>query len=300
MESEGVHTFYDDRYVVLPSDGSGTDDSQFDSTCIYHDFDMMFSKYSGIKDKYFNKEIKGLENTVHAIIEARFSDIMRMNLGNDQSNDLIARLKEEYIKYIDTIIDCMVSKKINIELVSFKEIKVRMDHQKLLLQRKISEFVMVLSQGLKEKKVFPLKLSSNISYDCYTDDNGGIISLKDMNTTEDSWTQNNNNSNININQSSIHQKEKTSHLTAHTKSKFTDYTRQILDDWVSMRKNDPYPTIEEKSILSELTGLSIQQINTWFVNFRIRKLRFNKGSRRNRFCLEIKKSLLSDSRSALQ
>jgi hypothetical protein len=45
----------------------------------------------------------------------------------------------------------------------------------------------------------------------------------------------------------------------------------ILTKWLNEHYDNPYPTEEDKIELSNLTALSISQINNWFVNARVRK-----------------------------
>ena len=47
---------------------------------------------------------------------------------------------------------------------------------------------------------------------------------------------------------------------------------KILKDWLVEHIDHPYPTEEEKGILSVQTGLSLNQISNWFINARRRIL----------------------------
>jgi hypothetical protein len=42
----------------------------------------------------------------------------------------------------------------------------------------------------------------------------------------------------------------------------------VLKEWLADNKDSPYPSIEQKNFFAEKTGLSMKQINTWFVNHR--------------------------------
>jgi len=46
----------------------------------------------------------------------------------------------------------------------------------------------------------------------------------------------------------------------------------LLKDWLAKHKKHPYPTEEEKLLLSRETKLSLQQISNWFINARRRHL----------------------------
>jgi len=46
----------------------------------------------------------------------------------------------------------------------------------------------------------------------------------------------------------------------------------LLKDWLAKHKKHPYPTEEEKLLLSKETKLSLQQISNWFINARRRHL----------------------------
>jgi hypothetical protein len=45
---------------------------------------------------------------------------------------------------------------------------------------------------------------------------------------------------------------------------------EVLNRWFFLHLHDPYPTDEEKQILSKQTGLSLSQCNNWFGNKRMR------------------------------
>ena len=63
-------------------------------------------------------------------------------------------------------------------------------------------------------------------------------------------------------------------VVAKTKPKrntnFTLYQKNILNDWLEKHYYHPYPSDLEKKELTKKTGLTIKQLNTWFVNNRIR------------------------------
>ncbi|CAK9141190.1 unnamed protein product [Ilex paraguariensis] len=54
------------------------------------------------------------------------------------------------------------------------------------------------------------------------------------------------------------------------KGKLPKDARLVLLDWWSEHYRWPYPTEEEKTRLSEITGLDQKQINNWFINQRKR------------------------------
>lgn len=49
--------------------------------------------------------------------------------------------------------------------------------------------------------------------------------------------------------------------------------KQIMMEWILARLDNPYPSKEEKEDLARLTGLSVSQVQYWFVNARRRYLR---------------------------
>ncbi|MED6175119.1 hypothetical protein PIB30_075443 [Stylosanthes scabra] len=54
------------------------------------------------------------------------------------------------------------------------------------------------------------------------------------------------------------------------KGKLPKHARIALMDWWNSHYRWPYPTEEEKLMLSEMSGLDIKQINNWFINQRKR------------------------------
>ncbi|KAL9658159.1 hypothetical protein ABK040_013071 [Willaertia magna] len=57
------------------------------------------------------------------------------------------------------------------------------------------------------------------------------------------------------------------------KSSLPKEARDILKNWFNEHFSNPYPTENEKKELSSSTGLTLQQVNNWFVNARVRKWR---------------------------
>jgi len=48
---------------------------------------------------------------------------------------------------------------------------------------------------------------------------------------------------------------------------------RVMKDWLMAHKEHPYPSPEEKQHFVERTGLSLQQVDYWFINARRRILR---------------------------
>ena len=292
-----MQTQFNSHHLTINSheskEHSASSEDQIESTEAPSDFDLMFTKYSCIKEKFFSKEVAKLVSSMAEVVDAKFFEVLGVSCSSPPSvfADAMLKLKDDYKAQLQDLVETMLSKRLNVELASFKEIRVRVDRQRLLLQRKVSEFVLLLSTGCKDRKPLVLNPSSNLSNECFGDENAGNASFRDPNSTEDSWTA----KAVLQNPYPNGHRPPAQQNSQLSKSKFSDYAKAVLDDWATLRKEDPYPTFEEKAVLSNVTGLSLQQINTWFVNFRIRKLRFNKNTRRHKFCSEIKKSLLSAS-----
>jgi hypothetical protein len=45
---------------------------------------------------------------------------------------------------------------------------------------------------------------------------------------------------------------------------------KVLRKWLFDHFTHPYPTDEEKQLLSNQTGLKVAQVNYWFINARVR------------------------------
>lgn len=54
------------------------------------------------------------------------------------------------------------------------------------------------------------------------------------------------------------------------KNSFSKESQDILRSWYDKLRGDPYPTQEQKEIISKSTNLTIKQINSWFTNARRR------------------------------
>ena len=53
---------------------------------------------------------------------------------------------------------------------------------------------------------------------------------------------------------------------------FPKSATERLESWLIAHSSNPYPTTEEKNNLCELLGLTMKQLNDWFINARRRKL----------------------------
>ncbi|KAJ3414458.1 hypothetical protein HDV05_006551 [Chytridiales sp. JEL 0842] len=66
-------------------------------------------------------------------------------------------------------------------------------------------------------------------------------------------------------------------ITIHLAIKRLNYSpaiRKILLSWLNLNKHHPYPTEQDKATLASKTGLTLQQVNNWFINARRRKYQF--------------------------
>lgn len=61
-------------------------------------------------------------------------------------------------------------------------------------------------------------------------------------------------------------------------------TTRLLEEWLSLNNQDPYPSYEEKSLLCSKTGLSYKQVTNWFIHRRSKLVEPNK-SKQNRYGL---------------
>jgi len=55
-----------------------------------------------------------------------------------------------------------------------------------------------------------------------------------------------------------------------------------MKEWLYSHRDNPYPTQEEKDVISKETQLSMKQINNWFINARRRYLKRTKEKRKKR------------------
>jgi DNA-directed RNA polymerase delta subunit len=54
-----------------------------------------------------------------------------------------------------------------------------------------------------------------------------------------------------------------------------------MKDWLYTHVDNPYPSQADKDAMVDATGLTIKQINNWFINARRRYLTTNKASKTN-------------------
>ena len=60
--------------------------------------------------------------------------------------------------------------------------------------------------------------------------------------------------------------------TSKRRPNFPKQTIESLEAWLLAHPDNPYPSSEEKRVMKTELGLSIKQINDWFINARRRKL----------------------------
>lgn len=70
-------------------------------------------------------------------------------------------------------------------------------------------------------------------------------------------------------------------------ARFAKTAVAVLMQWLTANIDNPYPTKEQKSILTSSTNLSAAQIDTWFQNARRRYIRTNKCARCG-YCISTK------------
>uniref|UniRef100_A0A7R9YBC1 Homeobox domain-containing protein n=1 Tax=Pinguiococcus pyrenoidosus TaxID=172671 RepID=A0A7R9YBC1_9STRA len=58
-----------------------------------------------------------------------------------------------------------------------------------------------------------------------------------------------------------------------TRKNLSREAREILTQWLNAHWTDPYPTQDEKIALSRQAGITIDQVNNWFINARVRTWR---------------------------
>ena len=59
-------------------------------------------------------------------------------------------------------------------------------------------------------------------------------------------------------------------MPARKPAKLTKLQLAVLNSWVNTFVDAPYPSTRDKNIIAEQTGLTTQQVSTWFMNFRKR------------------------------
>jgi len=82
---------------------------------------------------------------------------------------------------------------------------------------------------------------------------------------------------------------KREHLSTKKRPNFTDKQRAIMREWLSKHYSNPYPSQDEKRELAELAGLTIEQVNNWFTNYRMRHRDGDKPKKKNKNKKEGKK-----------
>eukprot|EP00122_Pirum_gemmata_P015330 Pgem_evm1s14326 len=131
---------------------------------------------------------------------------------------------------------------------------------------------------------------------------------------DDGGSSDNNNNNNNIGDTNIIDEDKKSKVRKDTNKNKTGRKKredgagkanvktpskhsQILENWFDEHKTNPYPQRQEKLALSEQTGLTLTQVNWWFINRRRSKDDSSQTlSNKNRTSIAILKKWLEDNK----
>ncbi|EQC38611.1 hypothetical protein SDRG_04312 [Saprolegnia diclina VS20] len=61
------------------------------------------------------------------------------------------------------------------------------------------------------------------------------------------------------------------HKAAKKRTNLSKVAKRVLRTWFDAHFHHPYPTDEEKEVLSAQGGITIEQVNNWFINTRVRE-----------------------------
>ena len=157
------------------------------------------------------------------------------------------QLKTEYSQSLLEILENSKSKTVSgVELVTMKELSTSLDRIEASLLASIEKFF----EQLKAYSVTPQVELANV------DHQQQIVSK----------TSSDNTGNQIVHTESTDLKDTNKSET--TASRISKPTKFILEEWIKLNIEDPYPSHEQKLLLCNKTGVTHKQITNWFINRR--------------------------------
>lgn len=133
-----------------------------------------------------------------------------------------------------------------VELVTMKELSASLDRIETSLLASIENFF----ELLKAYSVTPQVEPANVDHQEHID----------------SKRSSDNTGNQRVNTESTDLKD--SNKSETTASRISKPSKFILEEWIKLNIEDPYPSHEQKLLLCNKTGVSYKQISNWFINRR--------------------------------
>lgn len=277
-ENLACRAVYHCRESVAPAGSSG---SQLQS------FEIVFSKYAALKERYYQKEINQLLHKVQSLVE----EIAERNIRDrPYCKPWIESLRRIYSTHFDHIIrDKLVLNTRGLELIPMQGVQILVGRNYDTIYLLLTE--LFSSLGLCVEDTGPVEqlphtsqgeryLPTNCAPDCLPSSREQVVGPPTLPL---------------VPRRPLPPRVSRQRIRDRRRKRFAPPALEILKHWVRARPDDPYPSIEEKSILASRTGLTVHQISNWFVNYRVRKLKFNKDSRKNKMRSQIRQQLKSSS-----
>lgn len=202
--------------------------------------------------------------------------------------DRIEKLKQAYKDSLEELFREVKAQKSALEFVTLQELKLRSEICLEKVRTRVQDFIEQLRLCLR----LPAKTSSD---NVPINSSGETATIHQSNLThanlEQSSASSESESCAKFGKTSLRRVNMRPAIYKTTSFRLPNEAREILKEWMRAKPEDPYPTQEEKLVLAARTGLTPSQVNNWFVNFRVRKLKFNRNSRKRKLEKQVRESL---------
>ena len=193
-------------------------------------------------------------------------DFLKVNFNKPQQKEYcVEEIKTEYKAKVLDMLNHLGDRKESIQYISMKELQIHMQKLEHTILKRISEFT--------QKQIEVFRLNQII--------NDEISSPQEaVGTSSQSNNQSNPNSNqiqemeSNFGSMNSNELKKDNNVTTNSEpsnlNKLPKFATKILNQWLRDHIDDPYPTIDEKMLLSAKTKLSIRQVGLfWAVDYQL-------------------------------
>lgn len=259
----------------------------------------IFDRYWDMKMKYFNRESSTILKRALICIDDEFNKIEARIIETEGNPKVLARLrdiKRGYESQFQESYKTYIVHKSHMEFVSFKELESIAKANSESIQAGVKSFI----PRLLKISGFLAYVPSETVYQAerkQCSENGSIEDAHFNTFTGDPHVQDIQKKDCAQPSPDLPYIEEVSPniLVTEVKKKPSNQLKpeitSYLESWVKTHLEEPYPTIEEKMQIHHSTGLSLKQIENWMVNYRVRKLRYNKNTRTERIRSKVQLQL---------
>ncbi len=209
---------------------------------------------------YYLKTLAAMESRVMQVFESCFDtmkqiEFLKVAAAHQLRDNCVEDIKAEYKENLRAILQGLSLKKDNVQYITMRELQIYLEKLEKTIAKRICEFV--------QKQIEVLRLNQIINDEIESPQEAANTSSQSNGTSN---PQTNQLQEMESNFGSTNSNELKKELNNTTNSepsnlnKLPKFATKILHQWLCDHLEDPYPTIEEKMLLSAKTKLSLRQV----------------------------------------